>query len=106
MHHALLNIIKPYWESLFIDQTYSCIKGRGIHKCLKDVKKCLCDKKNTRYCLELDIKKFYPSINHAKLKQVLRSKIKDIRLLDLLDELIDSVKNIPGYEDKGIPIGN
>lgn len=105
-HHATLNVLKSYWESLFIDQTYSCIKGRGIHKCLHDIRKALKDKKNTRYCLEIDITKFYPSVNHDILKQIIRKKIKDKEVLYLLDELIDSVKSIPGYEEKGIPIGN
>lgn len=105
-HHAILNVLKFYWERLFIYQTYSCIKGRGIHKCLKDVKKALVDKKNTRYCLEIDIKKFYPSINHQVLKDEIRKKIKDKHTLWLLDELIDSVKTIPGYKEKGVPIGN
>lgn len=105
-HHATLNVLKSYWESLFIEQTYSCIKGRGIHKCLKDVRKALKDKKNTRYCLQIDIKKFYPSINHEILKQIIHKKIKDKGVLYLLDEFVDSVKGIEGYEEKGIPIGN
>ena len=42
--------------------------------------------------------KFYPSIDHEILKQVVRRKIKDKRLLWLLDEIIDSAD--------GVPIGN
>jgi hypothetical protein len=52
----------------------------------------------TKYCLKLDIKKFYPSVNHEILKSLLRKKFKDIELLDLLDEIIESAK--------GLPLGN
>lgn len=98
VHHAIMNIMEPIWVSTMIKQTYSCIKKRGIHKALKDVRKALRDRCGTRYCLKLDIRKFYPSIDHDILKQIIRKKIKDICLLSLLDEIIDSAK--------GVPIGN
>ena len=50
------------------------------------------------YCLKLDVRKFYPSINHYVLKKMLRRKFKDADLLWLLDEIIDSAP--------GLPIGN
>lgn len=48
------------------------------------------NKNDTQYCLKLDIKKFYPSINHRILKKLLRKKFKDKKLLSLLDMIIDS----------------
>lgn len=98
VHHAIMNVLEPIWKKIFIDQTYSSIKDKGIHACAKDVKKALQDKEHTTYCLKLDIHKFYPSINHKILKQVLRKKIKDKKLLVLLDEIVDSAP--------GVPIGN
>lgn len=100
LHHAIMNVLEPIWVSVFNNNTYSCIKNRGIHKCAKDVRKALKqDPMGTRYCLKIDIKKFYPSIDHELLKVVVRRKIKDGRLLALLDEIIDSVPS-------GVPIGN
>lgn len=100
LHHAIMNILEPIWVSVFNKNTYSCIKNRGIHACAKDVKHALKqDPDGTRYCLKIDVRKFYPSINHEILKQVVRRKIKDSRLLALLDEIIDSVPS-------GVPIGN
>lgn len=98
VHHAIMNVLEPIWVSAFTADTFSCIKGRGIHGCMKRVDKALKDKEGTRYCLKLDIKKFYPSIDHQRLKEVVRRKIKDKRLLWLLDEIIDSAD--------GVPIGN
>lgn len=59
------------------------------------------DPEGTEYCLKFDIRKFYPSIDHAILKTVVRRKLKDPDLLWLLDVIIDSVP-----EGEGIPIGN
>lgn len=99
VHHAIMNHLKKTFTTCFIAQTYSCIKNKGIHNCLYDVNKALKDKDNTQYCLKLDIKKFYPSINREILKNKLRSKFKDENLLNLLDEIIDS-------DEKGVLLGN
>jgi len=97
-HHAVMNILEPVFVSTFTTDTYSCIKGKGIHAAARAVKRALNDVENTRYCLKLDVKKFYPSVDHDTLKQLLRRKIKDNDLLWLLDEIIDSTS--------GLPIGN
>ena len=98
-HHAIMNIMEDIWVKTFINQSYSCIKGRGIHKLNKDLKETLSnDPEGTKYCLKLDITKFYPSINHDILKTIIRKKIKDKKLLRILDGIIDSAK--------GVPIGN
>jgi RNA-directed DNA polymerase len=97
-HHAVMNILEPIFVSTFTADTYSCIKGKGIHAAANAVKKALKDTDNTQYCLKLDIKKFYPSICHDILKNLLRRKFKDHDLLWLLDEIIDSTG--------GLPIGN
>lgn len=98
VHHAVMNVLEPIWTSIFISHTYSCIKGKGIHGVLRNLKRDLKDIENTQYCLKLDIRKFYPSIDHEVLKFIIRKKIKDGKLLNLLDEIIDSAP--------GVPIGN
>lgn len=97
-HHAIMNELEPIFNKLFTADTYSCIKGRGIHKAANNLKKALKDQYNTTYCLKLDIVKFYPNVDHEILKELLRRKFKDQDLLWLLDEIIDSAD--------GLPIGN
>ena len=99
---AILQVIEPLLIRKFTDDTYSAIPGRGIHQCLHKVEKAMqTDVPGCQYCLKLDAKKYYPSINHDILKQKYRSLFKDDDLLWLLDEIIDST---PG--ETGIPIGN
>ncbi len=98
LHHAIMNKLESMFVSTFTNNTYSCIKGRGIHKAKSAVEKALKNKDETVFCLKFDIKKFYPSVNHNILKELLRRNIKDFYLLKLLDEIIDSAT--------GVPIGN
>ena len=97
-HHAVMNILEPIFVSTFTADTYSCIKGKGIHSAARGVQNALKDVQGTEFCLKLDVKKFYPSVDHDILKQILRRKFKDADLLWLLDEIIDSTS--------GLPIGN
>lgn len=98
VHHAVMNILEPIFVQTFTADTYSCIKGKGIHAASYALRKSLKDISGTTYCLKIDIKKFYPNIDHDILKSLLRRKIKDHDLLWLLDLIIDSAD--------GLPIGN
>jgi RNA-directed DNA polymerase len=95
VHHAVMLQLEEILVSTFTADTYSCIKGRGIHLAARKLKDALQDSTSTTYCLKLDIKKFYPSVNNEILKQLLRKKIKDTDLLWLLDNIIDSTKGLP-----------
>lgn len=97
-HHAIMRVLEPLFMATFTRDTYSCIKGRGIHGAANQVRRALRDEAGTSYCLKFDIRKFYPSIDHDVLKGLLRRKFKDQDLLWLLDEIIDSAS--------GLPIGN
>ena len=101
VHWAIMLQIEHIFMQTFTDFTNASLKDRGIHRTLKQLDKALKDENNTEYCLKIDVKKFFPNINHDILKNLLRKKFKDKLLLDLLDEIIDSVEG-----NKGVPIGN
>lgn len=98
VHHCIVQVLKPIWMKLMIRDTFSTIEGRGIHDGVNRIRNALKDREGTKYCLKLDVSKYYPSINHNVLKAVLRRKIKDERLMHLMSIIIDSAP--------GIPIGN
>ena len=99
VHHAVMNVLEPIWRNVFTSNTYSCIKDRGIEGCARQVDRIIRrHQKEDLYCLKIDIKKYYPSIDHSVMKTIIRRKIKDPDLLWLLDEIIDSAE--------GLPIGN
>lgn len=99
VHHAIVQVLEPILTRLYTADTYACIRGRGGHLARKRIIAAMRrDPEGTRYCLKLDIRKYYPSINHDILKGILARKFKDARLLALLGEIIDSAP--------GLPIGN
>lgn len=99
VHWAIMQVLQPIiMRSMY---AYSCgsVPGRGIDYGRKAIARWLKrDRKNTKYCLKLDITKFYPHIDKEKLKEMFRRKIKDERALALIDAVIDS-------HDEGMPIG-
>lgn len=106
-HHAIMNVLEGYWTNKISNTSYSCIKNRGVYGAYKYLKKCLRDIKNTKYCLKCDIKKFFPSVNHRIMKQVVTRYIKDSEILDIIYEIIDSTDRC-SFCIKGcnLPIGN
>lgn len=100
IQHAIMNVICPIFIEKFTSDTYSCIKDRGIHQCVAKLKTALEDKEHTAYYLQIDIRKYYPSIDREILKAKLRRIIKCERTLRLIDKIVDS------HHESGIPIGN
>jgi len=100
MHHAVMNILEPVFERPLICHSYACRKGKGTHAAvLYAFGQC----KTKPYFLKLDIRKYFDSIDHEILKTQLRGLIKDVRVIALLDGIIESYETMPG---KGVPIGN
>jgi RNA-directed DNA polymerase len=99
VHWAIMLQTEHIFLKHFIYDTYASLPNKGTHKLINKLKIDIKNKKETKYTLKIDVKKFFPSIDKTILKSLLRKKFKDNNLLNLFDEIIDS------YE-KGIPIGN
>jgi len=107
VHHALCNIIEPVFERSFIQQSYANRIGKGNHRALNHAQQCA---RKFNYVLQLDIQKFFPSINHQILKNLLRKKIHDKEILWLIDQILassaDIQPNANNSKAQGLPIGN
>ena len=117
VHHALMNIIGPPLERRFIHDSYACRVGKGTHAAVARYQRWA---RRHAYAMKLDIRRYFPNMDHAILKGQLRRRIKDARLLDLLDRIIDGSPAsgepadwfpgddllAPAERDRGIPIGN
>ncbi|GMV67518.1 MAG: hypothetical protein AMXMBFR75_33080 [Candidatus Hinthialibacteria bacterium] len=105
VHHALCNIIEPIFDCTFICDSYACRTGKGTHAAADRYTEF--SRKN-RYVLKLDIRQYFPSIDHSLLYQELSKKIADMDVLWLI-RLILATKGDAGLlwpSGKGIPIGN
>lgn len=99
VHHAVVNILEPIYEKQFIYHSYACRKSKGTHKAIFKAQEYM--KKNKWY-LKCDIRKYFRSINHEILLKILKKKIIDEKLNQLIKKIITNV----GEKDKGLPIGN
>ena len=97
----MLQIEDRFLKNMIYD-TYASIESRGLHMGARRVKKAMLkDPNGTEYCLKVDMKKYYPSIDNRILFDIVKTKIKDARLLGLIKNIMLSVGT-----DKGQPIGS
>lgn len=73
VHHALCNIIEPAFERSFIQESYANRIGKGNHRALNHAQQCA---RQFSHVLQLDICQFFPTIDHAILKDLLRKKFR------------------------------
>lgn len=117
VHHVLCNIIVPIFEKTFIRDSYANREGYGTHRALRRFTEFL---RSYTYVLQCDIKKYFPTIDHEILKQLIRHKIKCKDTLWLIDKIIDNSNEqepiiqyfpddtllTPIERRHGLPIGN
>ena len=98
VQHALMNVLIPIWEPMFIHDSYACIDGKGVHAGSSRTMEYV---RRNAFCLKCDVSKFYPSVDHAVLLDIIRRKIKCPDTLWLVEDIVNS---FPG--GKNVPIGN
>lgn len=85
------NFIKPVYIPKFINTTYACIQGRGMHKACLDLQKMMKHCKriwNNYYILKMDVSKFFNSIDKEILLNILKKNIKDKNVINLIVQIL------------------
>ena len=112
LHHAIFRIINPIFEETFIANSFSCRVGKGAHKGVIALEKMIRkESKNYSKCcyiLKCDVSKFFDSIDHQILMNILKKRIKDKNALWLLREVVESFSSSKSdiFNVRGVPIGN
>jgi retron-type reverse transcriptase len=111
LHHAIFNILNPIFENTLISTAFSCRVGKGTHKGVQEVTKMLRreSRNYTRRCyaLKCDVRKFFDSVDHTVLLDLLGRKIKDANTMWLLNEVVSSFASTRNlFQVRGVPIGN
>jgi RNA-directed DNA polymerase len=108
VHRMMYMTLYSYFDSKFICDSYSCRVNKGTHKALLKFtqfsRKVSKNYKKQCWILKCDVKKFFASIDHALLKEVIGKYIVDKNILDLLEKVIDSFSS--KEMGKGLPLGN
>lgn len=119
IHHALCNLIEPIFERSFISDSYANRAGKGTHRALARAQQFA---RRFDYVLPCDIRQYFPSIDHAILRQALTRKIDDADVLWLVARILASGTGVLSEEyqmvyfqgddlfavnrPRGLPIGN
>lgn len=99
VHHAMVNVLKPIICKGMYEHSYASIPGKGIHGAMKTVKRWIFkNNADTKYCLKLDIRKFFDSIDQDVLLERLKKMIRDKRYFEYIEKVVRTT-------DKGIPLG-
>jgi RNA-directed DNA polymerase len=108
LHRAVYRILYPFFDKIFISDSFSCRNRKGTHRAVNRFRTFgyRAGKNNTRTCwiLKCDIKKFFASIDHKIFLEILHLYIPDKEITWILKEIIESF-----YSTKsgiGLPLGN
>lgn len=108
LHHAAFRVLYPFFERTFIADSFSCRLGKGTHAALRRFRSFsyTVGKNNTRTCwvLKCDIQKFFASVDHNILINILNKYIPDENITWLMGEVIGSFSS--GKPGVGLPLGN
>ena len=108
LHHALYRKLYPFFDKTFITDSYSCRKGKGVHKALNRFRSfayaASINHTRTLWVLKCDIRKFFASVDQRLLMDIVARYIPDTDVLWLLGQVINSFNS--GTKGKGLPLGN
>ena len=118
VYHALVNILEPIYEKIFIYDSYASRLGKGTHKAVErfDYFKRkvarngkLIRKPNNKnsvigYVFKADIKHYFETVDHDILLGILRRKVKDENVIQLVKKILDNFHT--KIKSKGMPLGN
>ena len=100
LHHAIMNLAEPVFEQALVDFTYACRPRKGVHRAIKQVQRNL---QQFPWYVQVDIKHYFPAVDHIRLFNLLHKRFKGPAFLNLLERIVDSYQASPG---KGLPIGS
>ena len=108
VHRLVYDTLYWYFHQRFIHDSYSCRRGKGPYKAIERFKKLAgqVSENHTRtaWVLKCDVRKFFASIDHSRLKKILARHISDPDVFWLCGQVIDSFNS--GISGKGLPLGN
>lgn len=101
--------IMPYMIPKFMDTSYACIPGKGLHSCIDKLQEYMniaVKRWENPYFLKYDISKFFYSIDREILYEIMEKNYKDKKFLRLTKKFINFVTDEQYKPGKGLPIGN
>ncbi|WP_278631260.1 reverse transcriptase domain-containing protein [Thomasclavelia spiroformis] len=88
IQQAIVQVLTPIFEPQFSDNSYGFRPRRNAHQAVKKV----VDYANEgyRYTVDLDLEKYFDTVNHSRLIQILSQTIKDGRVVSLIHKYLNA----------------
>ncbi|MGM1428846.1 group II intron reverse transcriptase/maturase [Sphingobacterium lactis] len=106
IQQGISQILTPIYEAEFSDHSYGFRPGRNAQQALIKCKEYI--QQGYKYSVDMDLEKFFDTVNHSKLIELLSRKIKDGRLISLIHRYLRAGVEIKGrtiVTTEGVPQG-
>ena len=88
IQQAIVQVLQPMYEPLFSDSSYGFRPKRSAHQAISKALEYY--EQGYRYVVDLDLAKYFDTVNHAILIGMLREQIKDERVVKLIHKFLKS----------------
>lgn len=106
IQQAITQVLSPIYEKKFSNNSYGFRPNRSAHDALLRIKE-IADEGYT-WVVDLDLEKFFDTVNQSKLIQILSEEIKDGDLISLIHKFLKAGVMENGLKiksEKGVPQG-
>lgn len=106
IQQAIAQVLIPIYERMFSSYSYGFRPGRNSHQALRQCQVYIRD--GHKYAVDLDLERFFDTVSHSKLIEVLSRTIKDGRVVSLIHKYLNAgVLTTGGYvpSEEGVPQG-
>jgi group II intron reverse transcriptase/maturase len=107
LQRAVAMVLEAVYEQSFLDCSYGFRPGRSAHQALRLVQNQTV-KMAGKWVLEIDIRKFFDSLDHSQLRNIVRKRVRDGVLLRLIGKWLNAGVMEDGaleYPEAGTPQG-
>ena len=88
IQQAIVQVLTPLFEPLFSDNSYGFRPKRNTHQAVKQVVEYA--NEGYRYTIDLDLEKYFDTVNHSRLIQILSKTIRDGRVISLIHKYLNA----------------
>ena len=106
VQQAIMQVLSPIYERQFSSSSYGFRPRRSAHQALNQCKNYITD--GYRYAVDMDLEKFFDTVNQSKLIEVLSRTVKDGRVVSLIHKYLNAgvvVRNKFEETSMGVPQG-
>lgn len=107
LQRAVVMILEPIYEQEFKSFSYGFRPGRSAHQALQELWTQTMNK-NIRWVIDLDIRKFFDTVDHGQLRDIVRQRVNDGVICRLISKWLHAGVMEEGklsYPDCGTPQG-